>query len=211
MPEYVDMDEIYRRVPHEAIPWNVEEPPAPLVELIDSGRVLPCRAIDFGCGTGNIALYLAGRGFDVTGVDISPTALGAARAKASKRGVTCAFVAADVLDDLSEIEATFDFALDWELLHHIFPEDRPAYVDNVFRKLNPGGLYLSTCFSEEDPQFGGQGKYRTTPLGTHLYFSSESEMRDLFERRFEVEELRTIQVRGRTAAHAAILALLRKR
>jgi len=36
-------------------------------------------------------------------------------------------------------------------------------------------------------------------------------MRDLFERRFEVEELRTIQVRGRTAAHAAILALLRKR
>ena len=205
------MDEIYRRIPRGEIPWNIEEPPAPLVDLIDSGRVPPGRAIDFGCGTGNLSVYLAGRGFEVTGVDISPRAVEIAREDASKRGVKCTFLAADVLGDLSEITATFDFALDWELLHHIFPEHRPAYVDTVFRKLNTGGCYLSLCFSEADTQFGGQGKYRTTPLGTRLYFSSESELRELFEPRFEVEELKTIQVRGRTAPHAAIYAFLRKR
>ena len=82
----------------------------------------------------------------------------------------------------------FDFAFEWELLHHIFPPDREKYVNNVYHLLNPGGRYLSVCFSEESNQFGGEGKYRTTPLNTTLYFSSESEMRSLFKPLFIIEE-----------------------
>lgn len=112
---------------------------------------------------------------------------------------------------MSEIAGAFGFALDWELLHHIFPEDRSKYVGIVARKLNPGGRYLSLCFSEEDAQFGGAGKHRMTPLGTHLYFSSEDELRRLFEGFFEVEELKTIQVRGRSSPHSAINAFIKRR
>jgi len=31
----LDMDEIYRKLPPEQIPWNVEEPPDALVSLLD--------------------------------------------------------------------------------------------------------------------------------------------------------------------------------
>ena len=207
----VDMDAIYRNLSPEEIPWIVESPPKALVDLVETGRLRPCRTVDFGCGTGNYAVYLAEEGFDVTGVDISPTAIKMARENAKKKEVRCDFVAADVLGDLKKLRGTFDFAYDWELLHHVFPEQRGKYVSNVWSKLNPGGRYLSLCFSEEDPQFGGSGKYRKTPLGTVLYFSSEDEIVDLVEPCFHIEELRTVEVSGKRGSHRAIYAFLRKR
>jgi len=207
----VDMDEIYRNRALGEIPWIVEKPPTVLVDLIESGVIRPCKAVDLGCGTGNYAIYLAGRGFRVTGVDISPTAISIARENAKSKGARCDFIAADVLGDLQEVGGTFDFAYDWELLHHIFPEQRAKYVENVSRLLNPNGRYLSVCFSEKSPQFGGSGKYRETPLGTVLYFSSETELRDLFERYFQISELKTIQISGKAAPHLAVYALMEKR
>jgi len=207
----IDMDEIYRKLSPEQIPWNVEEPPDALVALLDAGRVRPCRAIEFGCGLGNYTRYLGTRGFEVTGVDISPTAIGFAREQAVKKRLPCTFIAADVLGDLHEVEGMFGFAFDWELLHHLFPEQRTKYVENVYRKLGPGGSYLSLCFSEQDPQFGGTGKYRTTRLGTVLYFSSEAELRDLFEPFFRIEELKTVRVKGKPGDHSAVYAFMHRR
>jgi SAM-dependent methyltransferase len=202
-----DIDGIYRRMSLDKIPWNNETPPEVLVELVGSGRIRPCRAIDLGCGAGNYAIWLAGQRFDVTGVDSSPTAIGIAREKAAKLGVSCRFVIADLLGDLHEVEGRFDFGYDWELLHHIMPEDRATYARNVHALLNPGATYLSVCFSEEDPQFGGKGKFRKTPIGTLLYFSSESEIRELFLPYFIINELRTVEVMGKFGPHRAIYAL----
>ncbi|NYT06292.1 MAG: methyltransferase domain-containing protein [Methanomicrobiales archaeon] len=205
-----DMDTIYETLDREAIPWNIAEPPAVLVDLIDRGVVRPCTAIDFGCGTGNYALYLAARGFSVTGIDKSPAAIRMAEEKAREQGIACRFLVADILGDLLDLVAPADFAYDWEVLHHIYPGDRERYVKNVQRLLNPGGQYLSVCFAESDPQFGGTGKYRTTPIGTVLYFSSERELEDLFSRHFEIIDLKIIEVPGKTAPHRAVYAFMRR-
>lgn len=205
------MERIYRKIPLNEIPWNIETPPNVLVELVDSGKVKPCKTIDLGCGTGNYAIYLASVGFDVTGIDISPTAIKIAKENAKKKGIKCNFLVADVLGNLNEVKEKFDFAYDWELLHHIFPEQRRIYVENVQRILNPGGKYLSVCFSEKDPEFGGAGKYRETRLNTVLYFSSEDELRDLFEQYFNIKELKTIGIRGRLTSHLVNYAFMERR
>jgi SAM-dependent methyltransferase len=209
--KYFDIDSIYRNLPLDKIPWNSETPPDALVELVQKGTVGPCRTIDLGCGAGNYAIYLAGLGFDVTGVDSSPTAIRIAGENAEKRGVRCRFIVADLLGDLHEVSGTFDFAYDWELLHHIFPEDREAYIMNVYKILNPQAPYFSVCFSEKDPQFGGSGKYRRTPVGTTLYFSSESELRELVSPYFTISELKTIEVSGRYGPHQAVSVLANRR
>jgi len=209
--KYADVDRIYRTIPLENIPWNNETPPDALAGLVQKGIVRPCRTIDLGCGAGNYAIYLAGLGFDVTGVDSSPTAIKIARENAEKRGARCRFIVADLLGDLHEVEDTFDFAYDWELLHHIFPEDRETYIKNVSTILNPGGTYFSVCFSEKDPQFGGSGKYRKTRIGTTLYFSSESELRDLTAPYFTIRELKTIEVSGKFGPHCAVCLLAERR
>ncbi len=205
------MEKIYRNIPPEKIPWNIETAPDILQHIVETGKIKPCRVIELGCGTGNYVIYLSTKGFDATGVDISKTAIGIAKSSASKTGVTCNFITADVLGDMSEVQDTFDFAYDWELLHHIFPPDRETYVNNVYRLLNPEGMYLSVCFSEKSPQFGGAGKYRKTPLDTVLYFSSESEMVSLFKPLFEIQELETVDIKGKFAPHKAIYTFLKKR
>ena len=209
--KYADVDRIYQTQPLDSIPWNSANPPDALVELVQEGIVLPCKTIDLGCGAGNYALYLAGLGFDVTGVDSSPTAIKIAVEHAKTQGVLCRFIVADLLGDLHEVTGTFDFAFDWEFLHHIFPEDRETYIKNVHRILNLGATYFSVCFSEKDPQFGGSGKYRKTRIGTTLYFSSESELRELFSPYFVIRDLRTIEVSGEYGPHKAIYALLERR
>ncbi|MCX6383179.1 MAG: class I SAM-dependent methyltransferase [Actinobacteria bacterium] len=207
------MDKIYSGLllPLDDIPWNQPEPPAVLVELIESGKVSPCKAIDLGCGTGNYAIYLASQGFDVTGVDISPKAIEIAKENARKKGVRCNFIVADVLKDFGVIEETFDFAYDWEFMHHIFPRQRKRYVENVNRLLNPKAKYLSVCFSEKDRQFGGKGKYRKTRLGTCLYFSSEDEIRKLFRLYFNIFELKTIEISGKPSTHFVVHAFMEKK
>jgi len=209
--KYADIDRIYRTVPLDRIPWNSETPPDALAGLVQDGTVRPCRTIDLGCGAGNYAIYLALLGFDVTGVDSSPAAIKIAGQNAEKRGARCRFIVADLLGDLHEVTGTFDFAFDWEFLHHIFPEDRDTYIRNVRKVLAPGATYFSVCFSERDPQFGGTGKYRETRIGTRLYFSSESEIRDLVSPYFSIRELKTIEVSGSSGPHVAVSVLAKRR
>ncbi len=206
-----EMEEIYRTTPPDQIPWNIETPPDALVRLVESGRVLPCRTVDFGCGAGNYAVWLATRGFEVTGIDISPSAIALARKTAEERGVSCSFIVADVLGDLEDVRGPFDFAFDWELLHHIFPKNRVRYVANVARLLAPGARYLSVCFHEDDPQFGGSGKFRTTGIGTVLYFSSEDELLELFSPEFLILELRAITIPGKWGDHVANFGFMERK
>lgn len=205
------MEKIYKDLPLDKIPWNMETPPSIIQDFVKTEKIKPCRVIELGCGAGNYVIYLASKGFDATGVDFSKPAVEIAKESASKKGVSCSFIASDVLGDLAEIQDTFDFAYDWELLHHIFPEDRETYINNVHRLLNPGGKYLSVCFSENSSEFGGEGKYRTTPLDTVLYFSSESEIISLVEPLFEIVELETVEIKGKYGPHIAVYAFLRKR
>ena len=126
--------------------------------------------------------------------------------KAERENVDCHFVSGDLIDRDFEPTSEFEFAYDWELLHHIFPEDRNAYIQNVVSLTIKGGAYFSVCFSEKDPEFGGKGKFRTTPMKTMLYFSSEKEIEDLLVDHFEIEDLSTIEIAGKYGPHMAIVA-----
>lgn len=205
------MDKIYGELSPENIPWNLEEPPQLLIEAVESGKIKPCKTVDLGCGAGNYAVWLARQGFDVTGFDISGNAIKHATTLAEGKGISCEFKVVNILGDVKEYNSNFDFAYDWELLHHIFPEDRPRYVQNVHNLLRPHGVYFSVCFSEADPAFGGRGKFRTTPLDTTLYFSSEEELKRLFIPLFHILELKTVEIPGKHGSHMANVAWLKRK
>ena len=204
------MEKIYRSIPLEKIPWNIKTPPEIIQDIIETGKIKPCKVIELGCGTGNYVIYLSSKGFDATGVDISEAAIEIAINSASTKGVTCNFISSDVLGDMAEVHDTYDFAYDWKLLHHIFPQDREKYITNVHRLINPEGFYLSVCFSEKTSQFGGVGKYRKTPNNTVLYFSSESEIVSLVEPLFEIQKLETVKIQGKFELQKVIYAFLKK-
>ena len=205
------MENIYQNIPLKDIPWNIEDPPKQLRELLTTKKVELCKAIDLGCGAGNYAIYMAKAGFDVTGIDISPTAIRLAKENAMAKDISCRFLVADVIKEMVKNIGKFDFAYDWALLHHIYPQLRKQYLENVNKLLSPGSKYLSVCFSIEDPQFGGAGNYRKTGIGTVLYFSTEDEMRTLFSQYFTILELKTIILPAKHGIHKAIYVFMEKK
>ncbi|MDJ0663522.1 MAG: class I SAM-dependent methyltransferase [Acidimicrobiia bacterium] len=56
----------------------------------------PCRILDLGCGQGRNAIWLAGRGHEVTAIDVSDLAIAQAEELAEAAGVDIEFVVADV-------------------------------------------------------------------------------------------------------------------
>ena len=201
------MNQIYGNTSLEKIPWNIQDPPDLLVEVVENGKVAPCRAVDLGCGAGNYAMWLATKGFQVTGIDCSEKAIEIARDLAQQKEVDCEFLVGNLTSPDFEPGLVFQFAYDWEVLHHVFPEERETYIDNISKMLERGGTYFSVCFSEQDPDFGGEGKYRKTPMNTTLYFSSEEEIRNLLAPNFEIKELSTVEIAGKYGPHIAVMAL----
>jgi 2-polyprenyl-3-methyl-5-hydroxy-6-metoxy-1,4-benzoquinol methylase len=205
------MENIYQNTDPDKIPWNTINPPEILLDFINNNINNSDTILELGCGAGNYVMYLSGKGYKTTGIDFSETAINMARKSSEEKKLDCKFIVADVTKDLSELNTSFDFVYDWELLHHIFPEQRFKYVNNVYKLVKPGGYYFSVCFSEKSDQFGGEGKYRKTPLNTELYFSSEEEMFTLFDPFFEIVKLSTVEIEGKYAPHKAIYAVLKKR
>ncbi|MBW6486962.1 MAG: class I SAM-dependent methyltransferase [Syntrophobacterales bacterium] len=205
------MNRIYSTMPLDIIPWNIKNPPQILTNLVEKEIIKPCKIIDLGCGAGNYILYLAKKGFDATGLDISESAIQIAKNSALEKGIKCNFIVASVMDYNFDTSKPFDCAYDWEVLHHVFPEQRAQYISNVSKLLKSGGQYMSVCFSEDSPQFGGKGKFRKTPIDTELYFSSENELRELFEGVFNIEQLETIDIEGKFGTNRAIYAFMNKK
>jgi ubiquinone/menaquinone biosynthesis C-methylase UbiE len=100
------------------------------------------RLLEIGCGAGNMALWLAEKGYEVYGVDISPTAIQWTRERAKAKAVHADFAIGDVRDLECYEDAFFDFVLDGHCLHCIIGEDRPALLNSVLRVLKPGAYFL---------------------------------------------------------------------
>ena len=133
----------------EPPPWDIGVPQPEVVRLAEEGAFRG-GVLDAGCGTGENALFLAGRGLRVTGVDSAPTALAGAREKAAARGLEVPFLRCDALD-LGSLRERFDTVLDCGLFH-VFPDpERRRYAESVGAAVGSGGQLQLLCFSEEEP------------------------------------------------------------
>jgi SAM-dependent methyltransferase len=143
-------------------PWDIGRPQPALVRLADEGR-LTGRLLDAGCGTGENALLAAGRGADVTGIDVAPTAIERARAKAAARGLAARFEVADALD-LGRLGLTADIVIDSGVFHVFGDDDRARYVASLAAVLRPGGVCYLMCFSDRQPGTWGPRRVRADEL-----------------------------------------------
>ncbi len=152
---------------HGSPPWDIGRPQPEFVSLEEAGAIAGS-VLDVGCGTGENALYLAGRGHDVWGVDAAPSAIELARKKAQERGLAATFLVQDALH-LHELGRTFDTVIDSGLFHALSDPERPLYVRSLSGVLRPGGAYFMLAFSELEP--GGFGPRRVAQQEIRAAFS----------------------------------------
>jgi 2-polyprenyl-3-methyl-5-hydroxy-6-metoxy-1,4-benzoquinol methylase len=117
--------------------------------VAEVGSLPPGRALDVACGAGRNAVWLAERGWAVTGVDFSGVALANARRLAAGRGVTVEWVQADVREWQPEAAAS-DFVA---VLYLQLPAaERRLVLGRAAEAVAPGGTLL--VVTESSPQFG---------------------------------------------------------
>lgn len=141
-----DWEEHYRT---GDLPWDTGAPDPLLVRLVRDGTLAPGRALDVGCGTGTNAIFLAGEGFDVVGVDLSKLAIERARQKPGAGA--CTFEALDFLEEEAP-GGPFDVVFDRGCFHVFDEADRRSrFAARVAGALARGGTWLSLVGSTEGP------------------------------------------------------------
>jgi len=189
--DYEEWDQIYRRYSLEALPWELGRPRKVLVDLVEKGLIKKGKALDICCGAGTNALYLAKKGFQVTGIDISSKAIEYAKEKAGKARIQ--FQVQNFLNLPFEDEE-FDFIFDMGCFHHVKVEDRNTFIRGVHRVLKKGGSYFMICFS-----------YRNGPAWNHF---TKEQIIQLFSDHFKtknIEHIASIEGDGYTRYFYSVL------
>lgn len=138
---------------HEANQFLVEA-----VERLEGGT-----ALDLGCGQGRNALWLAERGFVVTGLDLSPVAIDQARARASELGLDATFESVDLLSWEPDGQ-------EWDLVVlayiHLPEQMRRAVHAAAQRAVAPGGRIVVVAHHLDNLGGGTGGPQRPDWLFT---------------------------------------------
>jgi len=123
----------------------------------------PMAALDIGCATGVFLEILKEKGWNVRGIDVSPFAVNAARAKNLD-------VAEGNLESVSLRQESFNLITLWDVIEHL--EDPLGTLQACHRLLKPGGcLALSTPdASAWLARLLGSYWLGFQSVGEHLYF-----------------------------------------
>jgi tellurite methyltransferase len=111
---------------------------APTALLVETAaRLPPGKALDLACGSGRNAIWLAGRGWNVTAVDGSPAATEILRSRASNRGIA-------VNTNVANLEK-FEYQIEpasWNLIAICYYLQRGLF-DPAKQGVVPGGVLIS--------------------------------------------------------------------
>lgn len=160
-------------------PWDKGEAAPPLVDYLRRHRI-EGRVLVPGCGRGYEVRTLAARGAKVTGIDLAPSGVAAARAfpRAARERY--------LLQDLFELPPAFRRAYDWVVEHTCFcaipPTRREDYVESVHRALKRGGRVFA-IFYLNPRQYDGEyvDDLKGPPFGVR-----REQLDRLFSARFEL-------------------------
>lgn len=141
----------------DPVPWDTGDP-QPVVEALAAADAFASPMLDVGCGLGTHARFLANAGFDVTGVDLSRTAIAAARDAAAEAGVDARFAVGDALElgtsngvlGADAVQSVLDVGT-----FHTFESHRDDYADALARVLEPGGRAFVLAFATGAPDDWG--------------------------------------------------------
>ena len=145
-------DSIYSRKSEADLSWHQDDPTVSLDLMQKAGLTEKSSVIDIGAGTSRVVDRLLSLGLrDISVLDLSESALAAARSRQGDKGSTVSWIVADVTT--WEPGRVFDFWHDRAVFHFLLdPEDRASYIDRLSRSLGAGGHAVIATFALDGPE-----------------------------------------------------------
>ena len=169
-----DWDKYYKENEIHSMPWYHEELDHDVDNALRRFGIKEGVALDLGTGPGTQAMALSNLGFQVTGSDLSYSAIEKAKLLAESEGREINFVQDDILD--SKLKGPYDFVIDRGCFHVLDESKRDFYMEHLKNIIKPQGYLLLKCFSHLQP--GDDGPHRLSPEQisdiTNPYFEVES-------------------------------------
>ncbi len=110
--------------------------------ILEKEHIRPRTVADLACGTGSVALLLAQKGYRVTGVDMSEEMLTVASQRAQEQEKQPLFVC-QMLQELALPRGVDMAVCALDGLDYILdPDDCCQAIRQVYRALNPGGIFI---------------------------------------------------------------------
>jgi len=98
--------------------------------------------LDIACGTGSHAIFMAKKGYDVTGIDLSREMLDIAKQKAKNKNLHLQFICEDMrnLKFNSEFDVAYCFGLSF--MEMITYDDINRSLESIRQVIKPNGLFI---------------------------------------------------------------------
>ena len=145
----------YRTTPYYELPWFDSDPSPQVVRAVDEGFLKPGTAVlDIGCGAGSNVLFLARRGFEAHGIDLSPDAVAAAKDRARAKALSVDVRVGDALA-IDAADSRFAGAIDNGCFHGLPVRRRTEYSREVARIVRPGGAFVLSWIGREEERERG--------------------------------------------------------
>lgn len=146
-------EHVYRTKAPDAVSWYAPHLDTSLKLIERAAPERQAAIIDVGSGESTLADDLVAQGYrDLTVLDISQTAIDVARHRLGEATRFVNWHCADVTTALLP-EAHFDVWHDRAVFHFLTePQQRLAYVRQVFRSVKPGGHVIVSTFGPEGPE-----------------------------------------------------------
>jgi SAM-dependent methyltransferase len=145
-------ENVYRTKGEREVSWFQESPSISLALIQAAGATRHSDIVDIGGGASRLVDTLTNAGYEaVTVLDLSESALAAAKARLGPKAADVSWIVADVVGwkppqryDLWHDRAAFHFLTD--------AADRAAYVERLRQALRPGGHAIIATFALDGPE-----------------------------------------------------------
>jgi trans-aconitate methyltransferase len=145
-------NEVYSKKAEAELSWHQDDPSVALDLMKTAGLTERSSVIDIGAGTSRLMDRLLDLGLsDLSALDLSESALAAARVRLGARENSVKWIAADITR--WEPTQTYDIWHDRAVFHFLVkPDDRDAYIQRVSRSVIPGGHAIIATFALDGPE-----------------------------------------------------------
>lgn len=157
---------------------ELQEDMPEVVELLKKDGVRD--VLDLGCGAGRHSVYLAGQGFNVSGIDASPSGIEITKRRLDAEKLSADLKIGDIYEKLPYPDNSFQAIVSTQVLHHNRIEKIRDLIREMKRILSPNGIIFVTVAEMHDSEEEEIAPNTFVPLNgrekglPHYYFTEET-------------------------------------